>query len=275
MWSKFSNTQKVIIIGIVVLLIVVLILRINVARLRGPYCQFEDAMNAGDIKKAVESYGKMTGSNSRTDRFNAEKIGIKYARIELNDYLNGNLTYERVSDELYSLQDTVLKSDKQIGGYVEKMEYWHTAEENYRLGNEAKEAGLYEEAIAYYEQVPEDYTYYKESQVAIEESKELIEARAKKVLEEAANTIDINEDLHTYLDAIKILDDYIVQHPDDNFIPAKREQFMDEYYNIQLKNIKILIEKEEDAMALKIARELKDLNPKRKEASEYIEQLKK
>ena len=76
-----------------------------------------------------------------------------------------------------------------------------------------------------------------------------------------------------YLDAIKLLDDYIAEHPDDNFISARREQFMDEYYNIQLKNIEVLVQMDEKEEALKLAKELKSLNPDRKEAQDYIKEL--
>ena len=76
MWGKFSNTQKVIMVGIIVLIVVVVVLRINVARLRGPYCQFEDAINAGDVKTAIQAYTRMTGSQ-KADRVNAEKLAEK------------------------------------------------------------------------------------------------------------------------------------------------------------------------------------------------------
>ena len=93
MWGKFSNTQKVIMVGIIVLIVVVVVLRINVARLRGPYCQFEDAINAGDVKTAIQAYTRMTGSQ-KADRVNAEKLAEKYAKIELAGYLCG-LSYRR------------------------------------------------------------------------------------------------------------------------------------------------------------------------------------
>lgn len=259
--------------GILILLIVVLILRMNVARLRGPYCQFEDAINAGDTKTAIQAYAKMNGSAKRKDRQNAEKMAEKYAKIELAGYLTGDSSYETVSATLNELKTNVLKNSKEMDSYLEMMEYWREAEENYRLGNEAREAGLYEEAIVYYEKIPRDYADYDNAQFAIDECKALKEARAKQVIEDAMSMIDINEDIHTYLDAIHFLDDYIAEHPEDNFISARREQFIDEYYNIQLKNIEALISMEEEKEALKLAKELKKLNPDRKEAQEYIKQL--
>ena len=273
MWGKFSNTQKVIMAGIVILLIVVLVLRINVARLRGPFCQFEDAINAGDVKKAVQAYSKMGGSSKRKDRVNAEKLAEKYAKIELAGYLTGDSSYERVSSTLGDLKANILKNSKEMDKYLEMMEYWCEAEENYRLGNESWEAGRYEEAIAYFEKIPSDYSQYDNAQFAMDECKALKEARAKKVIEDAMKTIDINDDIHTYLEAIKLLDDYIAEYPEDNFIEARREQFIDEYYNIQLKNIEALISIDEEKEALKIAKELKSLNPDRIEAQNYIDQL--
>ena len=259
--------------GILILLIVVLILRMNVARLRGPYCQFEDAINAGDTKTAIQAYAKMNGSTKRKDRQNAEKMAEKYAKIELAGYLTGDSSYETVSATLNELKTNVLKNSKEMDSYLEMMEYWREAEENYRLGNEAREAGLYEEAVVYYEKIPRDYADYDNAQFAIDECKALKEARAKQVIEDAMSMIDINEDIHTYLDAIHFLDDYIAEHPEDNFISARREQFIDEYYNIQLKNIEALLSMEEEKEALKLAKELKKLNPDRKEAQEYIKQL--
>ncbi len=272
-WGKFSNTQRVIMIGIIILLVVVIILRANVSRLRGPYCRFEDAINAGNVKVAVDSYKKLGGAANKKDRVNAEKMGSKYARIEISNYISGEESYEKVSEEISMLQESVLKNDSQVAEYVDKMEYWHNAEEMFRLGKEAKEAGLYEEAIDYFEQVPKDYVAYDEAQVAIEESEELIEARAKQIIEQAMATINIKEDLHTYMDAIKILDDYMAEYPEDNFIAARREQFMDEYYNIQLKNVTAMAESGDTESALKLAKELQSLNPERKEAQDYVKQL--
>ena len=65
MWGKFSNTQKVIMVGIIVLIVVVVVLRINVARLRGPYCQFEDAINAGDVKTISKGGPRECGETGR------------------------------------------------------------------------------------------------------------------------------------------------------------------------------------------------------------------
>ena len=48
---------------------------------------------------------------------------------------------------------------------------------------------------------------------------------------------------------------------------------MDEYYNIQLKNIEVLVQMDEKEEALKLANELKSLNPDRKEAQDYIKEL--
>ena len=272
MWGKFSNTQKVIMVGIIVLIVVVVVLRINVARLRGPYCQFEDAINAGDVKTAIQAYARMTGSQ-KADRVNAEKLAEKYAKIELAGYLTGDSSYEKVSGTLGDLKTNVLKNSKEMDNYLEMLAYWREAEENYNAGTQAMEEGKYEEAMVFFEKIPSDYSQYDNAQFAIDECKAAKEARAKQVIEDAKGMIDINDDIHTYLDAIKLLDDYIAEHPDDNFISARREQFMDEYYNIQLKNIEALIQMDEKEEALKLAKELKSLNPDRKEAQDYIKEL--
>ncbi len=272
MWGKFSNTQKVIMVGIIVLIVVVVVLRINVARLRGPYCQFEDAINAGDVKTAIQAYTRMTGSQ-KADRVNAEKLAEKYAKIELAGYLTGDSSYEKVSGTLGDLKTNVLKNSKEMDNYLEMLAYWREAEENYNAGTQAMEEGKYEEAMVFFEKIPSDYSQYDNAQFAIDECKAAKEARAKQVIEDAKGMIDINDDIHTYLDAIKLLDDYIAEHPDDNFISARREQFMDEYYNIQLKNIEALIQMDEKEEALKLAKELKSLNPERKEAQDYIKEL--
>ena len=89
MWKKFSVTQKVIFIGIIVLIVVDIILWGNVAKLKSPSARFEDAINAGNIASAVASYNEMQGSSQKSNRFNAEKLANKYARIRLADYLAG------------------------------------------------------------------------------------------------------------------------------------------------------------------------------------------
>ena len=51
MWGKMSVTQKVLFIGIIVLVIVDLILWGNVAKLKNPYSRFEDAIKKIDPRK--------------------------------------------------------------------------------------------------------------------------------------------------------------------------------------------------------------------------------
>ena len=275
MLGKFSYTQKVIMVGICILIVVVVVLRINVSRLRGPYYQFEDAINAGDVTKACKAYARINGSAKTGERAAAEKMADKYVRIVISDYLTGAINYEKASKEVYEIRDGILKDNAAMDDYISKMEYWHEAEENFRLGIEAKEDGLYEESVKYFSKIPPDYNGYDEALIAIQEVEDLKEARARKVIEDAMNTVDLNDDIHTYLDAIELLDGYIADYPDDNFVSARREQFVDEYYNLQLKNIEALLSAKEDEMALSIAKELKELNPKRKEAQDYIEQLQK
>ena len=50
MWGKLSNTQRFILIGVVVLTIVDLIMWANVAKLKNPFSRFEDALNAGKTR---------------------------------------------------------------------------------------------------------------------------------------------------------------------------------------------------------------------------------
>lgn len=274
MWGKLSVTQKVIFIGIIVLVVVDLILWGNVSRLKNPYSRFEDAINEGDLKTAISCYQQMQGSNQRKNRFNAEKLAVKFARISTEEYLNGYKTYEEAEPEVREIQEKVVKNDRQVEGYLEKIEFWHASEEALRLGREAKDVEEYEKAIEYFEQVNEKYTGYSEAQELIAECKELHDIRTKKVLDQAAMEVHVDLDVHTYLNAIKILDDYIEKYPNDNFVAAKREQFVNEYYNIQLLNIKMLIDADEKEMALDIARSLEELDPGRKEAKDYIRKLK-
>ena len=273
MWGKLSVTQKVIFIGIIVLVIVDLILWGNVAKLKNPYSRFEDAINESDLTTAISCYQEMTGSNHRKNRFNAEKLAVKYARIETEDYLNGVKPYDIVEPEVRTIQEQVVKNDRQVESYMEKIEMWHESEEALRLGREAKEMEEYEKAIEYFEQVNEKYTGYGEAQDEIQECKELHNLRTKKVLDQAAQAVRIDLDVRSYLNAIQILDDYIAKYPDDNFIAAKREQFVNEYYNIQLINIKTLINNDVKDQALEIAKSLEELDPGRREAREYIREL--
>lgn len=274
MWKKFSVTQKVVFIGIIVLIVVDIILWGNVAKLKSPSARFEDAINAGNIAAAISSYGEMQGSSQKSNRFNAEKLANKYARIRLADYLAGTANYESVSKDLYALQEGVLKNDKQIGGYIETMEIWHVSEAAYENGVFAQSEERYEDAIEFYGEVDSDYTYYKEAQAGIDECKALIEQRAGATIDEALAIININEDIRTYLQAVEVLDAYIAIHPNDNFVQARREQFLDEYYNIQVKNIKTMIINNAEEEALELAKQLQELRPERKEAGEFITELK-
>ena len=83
MWGKLSNTQRFILIGVVVLTIVDLIMWANVAKLKNPFSRFEDALNAGNAKKAVECYQQMQKPSQKKNRSEAEKLGIKYAKIRV------------------------------------------------------------------------------------------------------------------------------------------------------------------------------------------------
>lgn len=273
MWKKFSVTQKVIFIGIIVLIVVDIILWGNVAKLKSPSARFEDAINAGNIASAVASYNEMQGSSQKSNRFNAEKLANKYARIRLADYLAGNANYESVSKDLYELQGSVLKNDKQIGGYIQDMEMWRVSESAYDNGLFAKSEERYEDAIEFFGEVAPDYTYYPEAQAELKECKMLIEERAGRTIEEALAIININEDIRTYLQAVEILDDYIAIHPNDNFVQARREQFLDEYYNIQLKNIKTMLINDAEEEALELAKQLQELRPERTEAGECITEI--
>jgi hypothetical protein len=109
--------------------------------------------------------------------------------------------------------------------------------------------------------------------VAISECEKLQDDRARQAVETAQLMIDVKYDIRTYLNAIQYLDEYIEQYPEDNFVPARRQQFMDQYYNLQLVNVKTLIMNKEPEQALKLAKELKAFLPDRKEAQEYIDTL--
>ena len=273
MWRKLSNTQRFILIGMIVLIIVDIVLWANVAKLRSPFSKFEDALNAGNVKKACENYKNMTGSYS-IKRPEAEKMAAKYAKISISDYLEGKATYEKASTEVYALKESVLENDNQIDANIAKMEEWHDSETAFEAAEEAKAMEEYETAILLYESVSENYTKYEAAQNAIKECKELQDNRARIVIEEAAAMINVERDIHTYLDAIRYMDHYIDEHPGDLFVPQKREQFLDEYYNLQLKNIDTLKQKKEYEMALSIAEELVILHPTRTEAKELVEELK-
>lgn len=272
MWKKLSNTQRFIIIGIIVLAIVDIVLWANVAKLRSPFSKFEDALNAGDVKKACANFKNMTGSYS-IKRPEAEKMAVKYAKISISDYLEGKTTYEKAAGEVYALKEDVLSDNKQIDENITKMEDWHSSETAFQAAEEAKALEEYETAILLYQEVGEDYSQYDAAQVAIKECKELQDRRARIVIEEAASMIDVEKDIHTYLDAIRHMDHYIEEHPGDLFVPQRREQFLDEYYNLQLTNIETLKSKKEYDMALEIAKELVILHPTRTEAQDLVKEL--
>ena len=107
--------------------------------------------------------------------------------------------------------------------------------------------------------------------MAIQECDELCDARGKWVVGEAAAKINISDDIDTYLEAIAYLDEYMKTYPDDTYVPVRRRLFMDEYYNIQLANIKQLVEAGETGMARSIAEKLVSLCPERDEAKEYMD----
>lgn len=270
MWGKLSNTQRFIIIGIVILTIVDVIMWANVAKLKNPLSRFEDAINAGNVKKSIECYNEMKGNSQKKNRFEAEKLGIKYAKIRVGEYLEGEASYEAVSEEVYALKDTLLVKDQQIGKEVEKMEDRYASESSFAAGEEAKEAGDYVDAKYYYEQVSDKYPEYEKAQAAIDECEELQEYRARQAVEEALLMINVNYDVRTYLNAINYLDEYIEVHPEDNFVSARKMQFMDEYYNIQVTNVKTLLMNKEPEEALKLAKELKEFLPEREEAVSLI-----
>lgn len=270
MWGKLSNTQRFIIIGIVILTIVDVIMWANVAKLKNPLSRFEDAINAGNVKKSIECYGEMKGNSQRKNRLEAEKMGIKYAKIRVGEYIEGKSPYESVSEEVYALRDTVLAKDQQIGKEVDRMEDRYASETAFAAGEEAKEAGDYVDAKNYYEQVSDKYPEYEKAQAAIDECDELQEFRAREAVEEALLMINVNYDVRTYLNAINYLDEYIEVHPEDNFVSARKMQFMDEYYNIQITNVKTLLINKEPEEALKLAKELKEFLPEREEAVSLI-----
>lgn len=270
MWGKLSNTQRFIIIGIVILTIVDVIMWANVAKLKNPLSRFEDAINAGNVKKSIECYNEMKGNSQKKNRFEAEKLGIKYAKIRVGEYLEGKASYEAVSEDVYALKDTLLVKDQQIGKEVEKMEDRYASESSFAAGEEAKEAGDYVDAKYYYEQVSDKYPEYEKAQAAIDECEELQEYRARQAVEEALLMINVKYDVRTYLNAINYLDEYIEVHPEDNFVSARKMQFMDEYYNIQITNVKTLLMNNEPEEALKLAKELKEFLPEREEADGLI-----
>ena len=273
MWGKLSNTQRFILIGVVVLTIVDLIMWANVAKLKNPFSRFEDALNAGNAKKAVECYQQMQKPSQKKNRSEAEKLGIKYAKIRVGEYLQGKAPYEAVSEDIYAMKDTVLAKDQQIGAEIEKMENRYASESAFAAAEEAKAAGDYMAAKKLYEQVEKQYPEYEASQVAIAECNKLQDDRARQAVEEAQLMIDIKDNIRTYLSAIQYLDEYIQKYPEDNFVPARKQQFMDQYYNLQLTNIDTLIMNKEPETALKLAKELKDFLPERPEAKEYIPRL--
>lgn len=273
MWGKLSNTQRFILIGVIILAIVDLIMWANVAKLRNPFSRYEDALNAGNVKKAVECYQKMQGSSQKKYRSEAEKLGIKFAKIRIGEYLEGKAPYEAVSEDIYAMKDTVLARDQQIGGEIEKMEARYASESAFAAAEEAKAAGDYVGAKKLYEQVESKYPEYEAAKVAISECEKLQDDRARQAVETAQLMIDVKYDIRTYLNAIQYLDEYIEQYPEDNFVPARRQQFMDQYYNLQLVNVKTLIMNKEPEQALKLAKELKAFLPDRKEAQEYIDTL--
>lgn len=270
MWGKLSNTQRFILIAVVILAIVDVIMWANVAKLKNPYSRFEDALNEGNVKKAVECFADMQSASQKDNRLEAEKLGIKYTKIRVGEYLSGKVPYDTVSEEVYALSEKVLPKDKQMETEIERLEDRHASESAFAAAEEAKEAGNYVEAKNLYSQVKEKYPEYEKSQSAIKECEELQDHRARQVVEEAMLMIDVSYDIRTYLNAIAYLDEYIEKYPEDNFVSARKQQFMDQYYNLQITNVKTLIMNKEPEAALKLAKELKTFLPERKEAQEYI-----
>ena len=271
MLGKLSNTQKLILAGIGILTVVVIILWVNVAKLKGPYYRFEDAVNAGDMKGAVECYREISASKDVKTRLAAQKLCKQYSKLQINEYLSGKKEYDEICDEIEMLQENVLKGDKQMDEMVEKMNAWRSAELLFEEAEEVKASGDYEAARELYEQIPEGHRDYEKAQVAIKECDELCDARGKWVVGEAAAKINISDDVDTYLEAIAYLDEYMKTYPDDTYVPVRRRLFMDEYYNIQLANIKQLVEAGETGMARSIAEKLVSLCPERDEAKEYMD----
>ncbi len=271
MLGKLSNTQKLILAGIGILTVVVIILWVNVAKLKGPYYRFEDAVNAGDMKGAVECYREISASKDVKTRLAAQKLCKQYSKLQINEYLSGKKEYDEICDEIEMLQENVLKGDKQMDEMVEKMNAWRSAELLFEEAEEVKASGDYEAASELYEQIPEGHRDYEKAQVAIKECDELCDARGKWVVGEAAAKINISDDIDTYLEAIAYLDEYMKAYPDDTYVPVRRRLFMDEYYNIQLANIKQLVEAGETGMARSIAEKLVSLCPERDEAKEYMD----
>ena len=271
MQGKLSNTQKFILAGIGILTVVVIILWANVAKLKGPYYRFEDEVNAGNMKGAVECYREISASNDVKTRLAAQKLCKQYAKLQINEYLNGNKEYDEICDEVFLLQENVLNGDKQMDEMVERMESWRASELLFEQAEELKAAGEYREAAKLYEQIPEDHADYEKARIAINECEELSELHSKQIVDYASTLIDVNDNVYSYLDAIHCLDDYLKENPEDTYVPVWRRHFVDEYYNIQLKNVRALAEAGENAMARSIAEELVSLDPDREEAKEYMD----
>ena len=270
MFGKLSNTQKLILAGIGILTVVVIILWSNVARLKGPYYRFEDAVNAGNMKAAVECYQDINASKDVKTRLAAQKLCKQYAKLQVNEYLTGKKEYDEICDEVEMLRTNVLSGDKQMDELVEKMNAWREAELLFEEAEEAKAEGDYQKACELYEQIPEGHVCYEKAQTALKECEDLSELRSKQIVDYASTLIDVNNNVYTYLDAIHCLDEYLKENPEDTYVPVWRRHFVDEYYNIQLKNIKALVEAGENEMARSIAEELVSLDPDREEAKEYM-----
>lgn len=270
MSGKLSNTQKFILAGIGILTVVVIVLWVNVAKLKGPYYRFEDAVNAGNMREAVECYQEINASKDVKTRLATQKLCKQYAKIQVSDYINGKKEYDEICDEVVMLRDRVLSGDKQMEELVEAMNAWREAELLFEEAEELKAEGDYQKACELYEQIPEGHSCYEKAQTAIKECDDLSEMRGRQAVEEATAMIDISMDVGTYLNAIAYLDDYIKEHPEDDYVPVRRRLLVDEYYNIQLKNIKALVNAGEEDMARSIAEEIVSLCPDREEAKEYM-----
>ena len=242
MLGKLSNTQKCILAGIGILTVVVIVLWVNVAKLKGPYYRFEDEINAGNMKGAVDCYKEISDSKDVKTRLAAQKLCKQYAKLQINEYLTGKKEYDEICDEVLLLQQNVLNGDKQMEEMIETMNAWREAELLFEEAEEAKAEGDYQRAYELYSQIPEGHVDYERAQTAMKECDDLSEMRGRQAVEEATAMIDISMDIRTYLNAIFYLDDYIKEHPEDNYVPVRRRLLVDEYYNIQLKNIKALAE---------------------------------
>ena len=270
MQGKLSNTQKFILAGIGILTVVVIILWANVAKLKGPYYRFEDEVNAGNMKGAVECYREISASKDVKTRLAAQKLCKQYAKLQVSDYINGKKEYDEICDEVEMLQTNVLSGDKQMEELVDKMHAWREAELLFEEAEEVKAEGDYQRAYELYEKIPEDHACYEKAQIAMKECDDLSEMRGIQAVEEATAMINVEMNIGTYLIAIEYLDEYIKEHPEDNYVPVRRRLLVDEYYNVQLKNIKALVEVGEEDMARSIAEELVSLCPDRDEAKEYM-----